>query len=244
MGRSFADTDRELSLDDFSRLLKEDEIFESNFAGKKGRYRVEAVQQGIFNGSSVLVDRTYLSCLAFVTVNSERNMPKLDAPKNEVRNEMQPYNFENRFPFWVTENFLMFTGAANARRFLLPFLEQKTGLKLELPEYDVERIYDDYKERGSASICGFGFMDRPEAIGSGSLYGDIDMTDPLIVELDGSEKNFVCLRLNINRMKVSVNIYKSGTLVIKKNWVEMQNYLGKISEIRERFREYEVYGSR
>lgn len=83
-------------------------------------------------------------------------------------------------------------------------------------------------------------MDRPEAIGSGSVYGDIDMTDPLIQELDDSEKNFVCLKLNIKGEETSINVYKSGTVVVRKNWYEMASHISSLKEIRDYLKKYEI----
>ena len=239
IGRSFADTDGRTDLRAFSRVLAEGGGFEWKLQGRnETSYTVDAFLLGTFTGPEVIADRTYLSCLAIITIKGLKSQANLDAPKNEVKIEKLPYSYENRLPFWVTKDYMMFTSASAARQYLLPFMKNAAGLNLSIPEYDVKHIYEDYKNSGQ--VGGFGFMDRPDAIGSGSVYGDIDMTDPLIVELDDSEKNFVCLRLDIDNEDVSVNIYKSGTLVIKKNWNLMANYLKKLVKIRDTLRQYEI----
>lgn len=242
IGRSFADTGGRTDPKEFSGVLAKGGGFKWKLQGRnETSYTVDAFLQGTFTGPEVIADRTYLSCLAIITIEGLKNQANLDVPMNEVKIERLPYSYENRLPFWVTKDYMMFTSASAARQYLLPFMKNVAGLDLSIPEYDVKSIYEDYKQSGQ--VGGFGFMDRPDAIGSGSVYGDIDMTDPLIVELDDSEKNFVCLRLMINSEEISANIYKSGTLVIKKNWNSMANYLEKLVEIRDTLRKYEIQSS-
>jgi hypothetical protein len=237
IGRSFGHVGSEINLNDFSRILREGGSYEWTRDGRvKQRFRIEAIDQGAFAGPEVMQEREFITCLAQIRTEIEKGRPFLDRRGNEVRIEKEVIPITDRLPFWVFSNEIIFTSARTARQFLLPYFNDELKLNVSIHGYDVEKIYNEKKQ----IACGFGFMNRPESIGSGAIYGDIDLTDPLVQELDDSEKNFVCLTLMVDHEPTSFNVYKSGTVVIKKNWFEMAPNVNNLRRIRAFLEPYEI----
>lgn len=238
MGRSFGRVSDNIDLSLFSSRIKEINRYHGYIAMKENRpFDIQVIDQGIFSGASVLAEREYIACLATVKLYVEKRSPVLDRDKNEIDVEKAMIEVVEKLPFWVQRDSVIFSRSTDARHFLIPYLQERIRTEINIPHYNVKRIYEDYKPGGR--VCGFGFLDRPDAISSGSVYGDIDPTDPLITELDSTEKNFVCLRLNICGDEVSINVYRNGTIVIKKNWYEMGSYLPCLRKVTEFLRGYE-----
>jgi hypothetical protein len=237
IGRSLGIVGSDINLDDFSRVLRAGGTYEWTHDGKvKQKFRIEAIDQGVFSGPEVIQNREFITCLAEIRIEIEKGRPVLDRRLNEVKIVKETIPMTDRVPFWVFSNEIIFTSAKTARQFLLPYLNDELKLNVSIHGYDVKKIYEDKK----SIACGFGFMNRPESIGSGAIYGDIDLTDPLVQELDDSEKNFVCLTIPVDHEPISFNVYRSGTIVIKKSWFEMAPNVNNLRRIWSSLRPYEI----
>lgn len=184
-----------------------------------------------------LREREFLAVLTQVNASVKRYVQSLDPQVNEITSKQEDVSEIVRLPFWIFKDSIVFAKADPSRDFLLPFIQDKLGIQVKIPKYNVQRLFEDKKDYGA--IWGFGFNDRPGAISAGALYGEMDQADAMIQEVDGVDKNFVSMTFDVGGEHVKASIYKVGSIVIYKGWNKMAATHQKLKVIKTQLADYE-----
>ena len=189
-----------LNLEEVKRKLKEGDM---EFFGRdrEDSWKFEYVEVGQV---TALRRREFLTVLTKVSARVKRYIPTIDVDVNEITPRQQYIEESLWLPFWVFEDGVMFAKAEKSREFLLPFIKRKLGIDVTIPHYDVQRLYNDEKGRGT--LMGTGFSDRAGAISAGSLFGEIDEDDAMLEEIEGADKNFVFMKFTIDGEEVKGSV--------------------------------------
>ena len=239
IGRCFGHLSKELNLRDVDALLKAAKDKEFTVDVDKRyikKFTIKRLEKGRLKA---LVDRNFISCLLRVELVVNKLLPTIDEERDEIVQKTQEDTFTLSIPAWIFKDEIIFSKAELAREIAVPYLKNILGIDITIPAYDIGKIYDDYKVE-TGKIFGFGFIDRPNSIGKGSIFGEMDIDDPLVAELDESDKNFVAINLKIGTQIVRASIYSIGSIVIMQSWMKMAESYTKLNAIKGMLAKYEV----
>jgi hypothetical protein len=237
IGRCFGHLSKPLNLKEADAILKKAELKEYHINKRDFKsFRIQAVEKGRLKG---LVEREFITCLIKVELTVNKYIPTIDVERDEIVSKSEEVAIKLSIPAWIFKDEIIFSKAELARDVAVPYLSEILQVKIAIPHYDIKRIYNDYKQE-AGKIFGFGFMDRPNSIKSGTIFGEMESDDPLVAELDGEDKSFVAINLKIKESLVRASIYSIGSIVIMQKWLKMAESYPKLRIIRDMLKQYEV----
>ena len=239
IGRCFGHLSKELNLREADELLKKARGKEFSVDVDKRyikKFTIKSLEKGRLRA---LTDREFISCLLKVELVVNKLLPAIDEEKDEIVQKTQQDTFALSIPAWIFKDEIIFSKAEMAREIAVPYLKRILGIDITIPAYNIGKIYEDYKSE-AGKIFGFGFIDRPNSIGKGAIFGEMDVDDPLVAELDESDKNFVAVNLKVGNQIVRASIYSIGSIVIMQSWLKMAENYTKLKAIRKVLEKYEV----
>ncbi len=244
IGRTFIDLPEEIKLTDAVKKFKS--LGGTKFISeRKNTFVITSVKTGdvrdFFADSNGVSERNFVPIIISISVDLEEKVPEINETRTDINIKKQKHEVPIHLYFWLFKDKIILSRVSDSRNYLLPILDNIFSKKIEIPYYDVNRIYSDY--RGKKGVHAYGFLGRKDSARSGSLYfpNGIDEYDVVFQETDKVSKSFVSLAGVLD--DVDFTVYGSGAIVIRKDWYSMADYLGKLMEIRDFLRKYEVHGN-
>jgi len=239
IARCFGYINKELDLEEVDNILNkyknEHKVYEIDKNNIKN-FSVNLLEKGRLKG---LVDnRNYIACLIRGTITENKNFSTVNSEKNEIESKQEEEEVEIRIPAWIFKDEIVFSGAQTARDFAIPYFKDLLKIEIKIPHYNISKIYNDFKSTGE--IFGFGFIDRPNPISAGSIFGEMESDDPLVSELDNSDKNFIAMNLRVGDKIIRVSVYSVGSIVIMQKWISMAENYSRLKLVREALKAYEI----
>jgi hypothetical protein len=239
IGRCFGELSRELNLAEVEKILNENKNKTKSYNLEKRDVKEFSVHNLEKGRLKALVERKYIACL----IKGDILVNKYVSTVNEEANEIERKNKEEKvsisMPFWIFKDEIVFSGAEAARDFVIPYLKELLGIEIIIPHYDIGRIYNDFKTK-TGQVFGFGFIERPNSISAGSIFGEMEMDDPLVAELDESDKNFISINLKVKDKIIRASVYSIGSIVIMQKWNNMAETYPKLKIVRDALKAYEI----
>ncbi|MGC8622304.1 MAG: hypothetical protein ACP5U0_10355 [Caldisphaera sp.] len=239
IARCFGHINKDLNLKEVERILNDIKTVNKEYKiNKKGieLFSVKSVEKGRLKA---LIERDHLACLVKGIIKVNRNTQIINEEKNEIERKKEINEIQIILPFWIFKDGIVFSGAQAARDFLIPFLEDILNIKITIPYYDIGKIYTDLRD-SPGRVFGFGFIERPNAINAGSIFGEMELDDPLVSELDDSNKSFVSINLKIKDSVIRITVYAVGSIVIMQKWLNMAETYSKLKIVKQELSKYET----
>ena len=239
IGRCFGHIDSELDLKEVEKILIKNKTQNHNYPIDKSDIKSFSVNSLESGKLTALSERKYIACLIKGQLTANKNMSVVNPFKNEIEWKKQENIVPVSLPFWIFKDEIIFAGAQVARDFTIPFIKDVLKIEVDIPHYDIKRIYADFKAQ-AGKVFGFGFIDRPNAISAGTIFGEMELDDPLVEELDDSDKNFVSINLSIRNKIIRASVYSIGSIVIMQKWVSMAESYSKLKIVKDALAGYEI----
>jgi hypothetical protein len=238
IARCFGHVNKELDLREVDKILNEIKNTKKEYEfNKRGirRFSIKSMEKGRLKA---LIERNYIACLIKGAIIVDKNISVVNEEKNEIERKKEENEIPITLPFWIFKDGIVFSGAQAARDFLIPFLKETLNIEITIPHYEIGKIYADFKT-SPGQVFGFGFIERPNAINAGSIFGEMELDDPLVSELDDSNKSFVSINLKISSKIIRVTIYSVGSIVIMQKWASMAETYSKLKTVKQELSGYE-----
>lgn len=239
IARCFGHINKELDLKEVDKILNKYKNEHKDYKIDKNNiknFSVNLLEKGRLKG---LVDRDYIACLIKGVITVNKNISTVNPEKNEIERKQEENQVPIYIPAWIFKDEIVFSGAQVARDFAIPYFTDLLKIEIKIPHYDISKIYNDFKSK-SGQVFGFGFIDRPNAISAGSIFGEMELDDPLVSELDDSDKNFIAINLKVKDKIIRVSVYSVGSMVIMQKWISMAENYSRLKLVREMLKAYEI----
>lgn len=237
--RCFGHINSELNLKEAEKILIKNKNENHNYSVNKSDIKSFSVNSLESGRLTALSERKYIACLIRGQLTVNKNISVVNSFKNEIERQRQENIVPISLPFWIFKDEIIFAGAQVARDFTIPFIKDVLKVEVDIPHYDIKRIYADFKAQ-AGKVFGFGFIDRPNAISAGTIFGEMELDDPLVEELDDSDKNFVSINLSVRNKIIRVSIYSIGSIVIMQRWLNMAESYSKLKIVKDALAGYEI----
>ena len=239
IGRCFGHINSELNLKEVEGILIKNKNQNHNYSIDKSDIKSFSINSLEIGKLTALSERKYIACLIKGQLTVNKNIPVVNPFKNEIEQKKQESTVPISLPFWIFKDEIIFASAQTARDFTIPFIKEVLKVDVYIPHYDVKRIYKDFKTQ-TGKVFGFGFIDRPNAISAGAIFGEMELDDPLVEELDDSDKNFVSINLTIRDKVIRASVYSIGSIVIMQKWLNMAESYSKLKIVKDALTGYEI----
>jgi hypothetical protein len=224
IGRGFCKLDREVDITEAVRKLDnlKNKKYYSDIKKIKG-YTIKKIEKGTtknyFPENSNDEKRNLVPIIFNIEVEKEENLAKINSSQTDIDMDKKLVKSEINLFFWLFSDRIIFSNVPNSRIFLIPRLKEILGFDLKLPEYDVDKVFNDFKaDKSKGDIRGYGFKERKDYMHSGFLSGDPDTSDQVVAQTINDKKTQVLLKVNVLGDDVFFTVYSSGSVVIGKNW--------------------------
>ena len=244
IGRTFIDLEKDIDLNEIKDKLEKERKSTRTYYSKNGTYVIEEIKTGqlkdFFSTIEGTDSRDFLPIILKINISMEDKIPVLNSSQTDIEIKQERVNIHKYLFFWLFKNKIIFSKISDSRKYLIDILENIFGFKINIPFYDVSKIYNDFKS--SNNIGAYGFYKRKNSANSGSIFisGQLDDRDPMVKETDLTDKSFVHLKRVLPKSpNIDFTVYGTGAIVINKNWYNMQSYINEFQEIKDFLTKYE-----
>lgn len=242
IGRTFVDFPEDINIQDVIHKLKD--ITEKKYRShRKNDFTIKKVKIGeirdFFGVRGTDAERDFVPIIISLSVSIEEKIPDLNSSLTDIVIKSQKHEVPVYLYFWLFKDKIILSKVSDSRNYLLVILDDVLPSKIEIPYYDVNKLYEDYK--GAKNVHAYGFAGRKDSARSGALYfpQGIDDDDVMFKETDTVGKSFVSLTKVLD--SIDFTVYGSGAIVIGKDWYSMMEYVDRLMEVRNFLKKYEVH---
>ena len=244
IGRTFIDLEKDIDLNEIKDKLEQERKSNIPYHSKNETYVIEEIKTGQLKDFFPAIDgtdsRDFLPIILKINISAEDKIPVLNSSQTDIEIKQERVNIHKYLFFWLFQNKIIFSKISDSRKYLIDILENIFGFKINIPFYDVSKIYNELKSLNN--IGAYGFYKRKNSANSGSIFisGQLDDRDPMVKETDLTDKSFVHLKRVLPKSpNIDFTVYGTGAIVINKNWYNMQSYINEFQEIKDFLTKYE-----